>query len=646
METLKNDSTNSSTSQQPTVGLFYPHHEDNSLNKTDSSNPILARFQKEDLISRCKVYEKIEGINQELLNELLGDQYLSSIEKSSPNQQTKLSQDASANNNIPQNVSLAANGIKIAVDEVLNGKIHHAVTVCHPAVHPENNKSQESSQYNDVALAAKYATNKLGLKKVVIFDWDVQFDSRTSKLFSNDPSVLYISIHRYDKGEFLSCDQAGDISNIGEGEGKGYNLNYTWNLPHKYYTIGENEYVYALDRIFLPIIKEFNPELILISAGFGAANGDPVGGLDLSVDGYAYMTKRFTEIGKTILALRTGNDLDLLTKSSEACLRILLGEQMPLKGNENEQSLEDMREKCHPNEVGFDAAELALDTFEAYWPVLTKDQDLLNVQKACQERSDSTTIEIAAGHRDAIIIKQDKIVKRLKDKEIKFYTELANVYEGKLDGIDYAKETKLINDLTAKCTGMTVINGKSYAILNNLCFKHPKASVIDFKLGSVTHSPDLSEEMKRMHIEKAEKTISSKLGFRVSGLILKDKKGEVAHKAYKDEIYYSITTENIAEYIARFLKSNDAEKINLEASEYYQKFLRQVIDFFEKNNTRAWIGTSILFVLDNTTNYYRAAWIDIGKAFPLKEGEKDENSLEGLRSLSKILHNLSNSDKN
>jgi len=138
---------------------------------------------------------------------------------------------------------------------------------------------------------------------------------------------------------------------------------------------------------------------------------------------------------------------------------------------------------------------------------------------------------------------------------------------------------------------------------------------------------------KKYHMEKCEKTISSKLGFRISGLILKDKKGEVAHRAYRDEIYYHINTSNISDYIERFLKSNDSDQVNLEAAQYFTKFLKDLSEFFENTNTRAWIGTSIFLVLDNTKNYYRAAWIDLGKYTKLNQGERDQNVLEGVQSL-------------
>ena len=339
---------------------------------------------------------------------------------------------------------------------------------------------------------------------------------------------------------------------------------------------------------------------------------------------------------RTIIALEGGYNLDSISVSSEACLRVLLGEEIPLKCSENELSVKSMKGNCSPGKIAFDACKVAINVFQGHWPILTKDKEILEFENSCIKRSGEKKIEIAAGHADAIIIKQDKFLKRLKESEIQFYKDLSDLQDQDYNLIDYLEETKLISKFSSKCFDITQIEGKNYAILENLCFMHPKASVIDLKLGKVTYMPNHSDDVKNYHINKSEKTISSKLGFRLSGMLLKDKKGNMAHKAVKEEIYYEITTETISDCLRKFLASNESENINIEATKYFTGFLREITEFFENKNSRSWIGTSLLFVLDNTTNYYRASWIDIGKYIPLGEGERDLNVLQGLQSVLKI----------
>ena len=97
--------------------------------------------------------------------------------------------------------------------------------------------------------------------------------------------MLYVSLHRYDDG-FFYPGKSGDPSNIGSGKGTGFNINVAWDLsngPEE--TVGDNEYVYCYERLLHPIFEDFNPDLVIVSAGFDSARGDPLGCLDVTVDG-------------------------------------------------------------------------------------------------------------------------------------------------------------------------------------------------------------------------------------------------------------------------------------------------------------------------------------------------------------------------
>ena len=131
--------------------------------------------------------------------------------------------------------------------------------------------------FNNVAVAARAAQKNHGAKKVVIFDWDIHVGDGTAQIFYDDPSVLYISIHRFDQGKFYP-GPAGAHTRIGEGAGKGYNIHFPFNVNKTQKPIvGDKDYIYACEKVFFPLIKEFNPDLMIISAGFDSALGDPLG---------------------------------------------------------------------------------------------------------------------------------------------------------------------------------------------------------------------------------------------------------------------------------------------------------------------------------------------------------------------------------
>lgn len=129
------------------------------------------------------------------------------------------------------------------------------------------------------------------VKKVCIFDWDVHVGDGTADIFKDDPSVLYISIHRFDQGKFYP-GPAGRHDIIGQGSGKGFNIQWPFNIPSKKGDmIGDLDYVYACQQLFLPVVKEFAPDLLIISAGFDSALGDHLGEVGVTPTGYAYMTQ-------------------------------------------------------------------------------------------------------------------------------------------------------------------------------------------------------------------------------------------------------------------------------------------------------------------------------------------------------------------
>lgn len=139
----------------------------------------------------------------------------------------------------------------------------------------------------------------------MIFDWDVHVGDGTANVFYEDDSVLYISIHRYDLGKFFP-GKLGSGDMIGEGQGKGYNIQFAYNLPQANSKksngsdtenlIGDMDYIFACEAVFFPLIREFKPDLIIVSAGFDSAKGDPLGHVGVTPMGYAWMTEGLRKI--------------------------------------------------------------------------------------------------------------------------------------------------------------------------------------------------------------------------------------------------------------------------------------------------------------------------------------------------------------
>lgn len=218
-------------------------------------------------------------------------------------------------------------GSTLAVTEaVARGKTARGIALVRPpGHHAEPDRAMGFCVYNNVGVAAAVARKKWGVKRVLILDWDVHHGNGTEKMFYSDPSVLYVSLHRYDRGTFYPG--TGHVSSVGVDEGAGYNVNIAWEKDG----MGDADYIHAFDEVIMPIAHSFNPELVLVSAGFDAARGDPLGGCDLTPRGYAQMTHRLLSLakGKVVVALEGGYNLSSISRGMEAVLRVLLGDAPP-----------------------------------------------------------------------------------------------------------------------------------------------------------------------------------------------------------------------------------------------------------------------------------------------------------------------------
>lgn len=149
----------------------------------------------------------------------------------------------------------------------------------------------------------------------------------TQRAFYNDPNVLYCSLHRYDNGAFYPGTTYGHASCVGEGDGEGYSVNVPWPRGEMH----DGDYVYAFQRLIMPIAHEFQPDLVIISAGFDAATGDEIGQCNVSPAGYAQMTHMLMSLasGRLVVVLEGGYNLDSIAMSALYVAKTLLGEPPP-----------------------------------------------------------------------------------------------------------------------------------------------------------------------------------------------------------------------------------------------------------------------------------------------------------------------------
>ncbi|MDY6906855.1 MAG: histone deacetylase [Chloroflexota bacterium] len=215
----------------------------------------------------------------------------------------------------------AAGGTIAAVDAVMRGKVESAFALVRPPGHHALRlEAMGFCVFNNIAIAARHAIRNHGLERILIVDFDVHHGNGTQEAFYSDPGVLYFSTHQHPL-----YPGTGLIEETGSGLGLGATVNVP--LPPR---CGDEEYLQAFEEILVPAARGFQPQLILVSAGYDAHWADRISMMQVSVTGFGRMAgiiKGLAEElcdGRTVFTLEGGYDLDALAFSVKATLDVLL----------------------------------------------------------------------------------------------------------------------------------------------------------------------------------------------------------------------------------------------------------------------------------------------------------------------------------
>ncbi len=234
---------------------------------------------------------------------------------------------------------LAVGGAICAVDAVTADVNNAFALVRPPGHHAVRSKAMGFCIFNNVACAAKYALANYDLERILIVDWDVHHGNGTEASFYDNPRVLYFSTHQRP-----FYPGTGDYDDVGEGEGKGFNVNVPLSPG-----VNDDGYYYIYDTLLTPIASEFEPELTFISAGQDIHYADPIGGMCVTATCFRGLTERVKAIspeGQVIAVLEGGYDLEALTDSTLTICGSLFDFATPSREDVGEPGIsKDVRER-------------------------------------------------------------------------------------------------------------------------------------------------------------------------------------------------------------------------------------------------------------------------------------------------------------
>ena len=215
----------------------------------------------------------------------------------------------------------AAGGVLTAVEAVMKGEVDSAAALVRPpGHHATHNRAMGFCIFNNVAIAAKFALANFNLSRVLIADFDVHHGNGTQDTFYADPKVLYFSTHQYP-----FYPGTGWIDETGNGEGEGTTVNFPMAAGW-----GNEEYQKAFSEVLVPVARRFQPQLILVSAGFDPHWADSIASMQVSVTGFAQIIMVLKRLaaelcqGRLVFTLEGGYNLQVAASGTRAIFDILL----------------------------------------------------------------------------------------------------------------------------------------------------------------------------------------------------------------------------------------------------------------------------------------------------------------------------------
>ena len=241
---------------------------------------IYRMLEDTDLISKLKVLDPVDATDEQILRVHTGP-YYESVKNTKGVELFNFDPDTSSNPFTYEAALRGSGGIISGIDKILDDELDIVFSLPRPpGHHAEADRAMGFCFFNHVAVAAAHLLAK-GIQKIFILDWDVHHGNGTQHIFYNNPNVLFASIH-----QFPFYPGTGSLNEVGIEDGEGFTLNIP--VPPM---LGDGDYNKLFETVITPVIDQFRPDFILVSAGFDAYFIDPLGGMQISEKGFAQLTR-------------------------------------------------------------------------------------------------------------------------------------------------------------------------------------------------------------------------------------------------------------------------------------------------------------------------------------------------------------------
>jgi acetoin utilization deacetylase AcuC-like enzyme len=306
--------------------VYHPQYLEHDMGAGHPESPdrlraIMRRLEHTGVLSRL-VRINPAPASDEWITQVHAASYVETLKRRTPTSgRVSLDADTSMSAGSLAAAYLAAGGALAAADAIVAGSVEHAFCALRPpGHHAERDRAMGFCLFNNVAIAARYLQRRHAIARVLIVDWDVHHGNGTQHTFNNDPTVLFFSTHQYPY-----YPGTGRATETGEGQGAGATINVPMDPGE-----GDDTYRAVFQKVLMPAADAFQPDFVIVSAGFDAHKDDPLAGMGVTEEGYADLTRMVLSIarrhsrGRLLSCLEGGYHLQALSASVERHLLTLL----------------------------------------------------------------------------------------------------------------------------------------------------------------------------------------------------------------------------------------------------------------------------------------------------------------------------------
>lgn len=327
---------------------------------------VYDELEKEELAS-CFLFPAFEKASEETIGLFHSREMIRDVAATDGRSSGFLDHDTQTSADSYQAALLAAGALIDCIARLEAGEIDNGFCLVRPpGHHAEKRSSMGYCLFNSMAVAVRWCQRDLGLKRVMVIDWDLHHGNGTQNSFYNTDKVLFCSAHQYP-----FYPGSGALPEIGSDRGEGYTVNVPLTGGQ-----GDAEYARIVNELFVPLAKAYQPDLICVSCGFDIYKDDPLGSMQVTPAGFAYMTRVMVEIaemvceGKLLITLEGGYDLKGVKDGAMAVLSELVAEPGESIGSPLHRVLDSKTAKrLRSSRVPLDELEHAKSFLKNWWDI-------------------------------------------------------------------------------------------------------------------------------------------------------------------------------------------------------------------------------------------------------------------------------------